>query len=73
MLEVTVADGEQGDPTTLSSTTYIIVKVQDENDHAPKFLERLYKFFVPVVPHRESPAEGEYVEDMPIGQVRSER
>ncbi|XP_063848744.1 fat-like cadherin-related tumor suppressor homolog isoform X3 [Scylla paramamosain] len=72
MLEVTVADGEWGQTATLSSTTYIIVKVQDENDHAPHFLERLYKFFVPVVAHRESQdAPVEYVEDMPIGQNAS--
>lgn len=58
-----MADGEMGQPSTLSSTTYIIVKVLDENDHAPQFLERLYKFFVPVIPLQE------YVEDMPIGQV----
>jgi len=66
---VTVADGEVGQPNVLSSTMYIIVKVLDENDHAPHFLERLYKFFVPVIPLQGQQATQEYVEDMPLGQV----
>ncbi|XP_042222155.1 fat-like cadherin-related tumor suppressor homolog isoform X3 [Homarus americanus] len=73
VLEVTISDGD--DPTTaLSSTTYIAVNVLDENDHAPVFLERLYKFFVPVIAHSKPPMDEavidrDYIEDMPIGQV----
>ena len=66
---MTIADGNEDKSSTLSSTTYIIVKVQDENDHTPQFLERLYKFFVPVIPHQGRQPTQEYVEDMPIGQV----
>ncbi|KAG7169023.1 fat-like cadherin-related tumor suppressor-like, partial [Homarus americanus] len=72
VLEVTISDGD--DPTTaLSSTTYIAVNVLDENDHAPVFLERLYKFFVPVIAHSKPPMDEavidrDYIEDMPIGQ-----
>lgn len=73
VLEVTIIDGY--DPSaTLSSTTYITVNVLDENDHAPVFLERLYKFFVPVIAHQKPQMDGttvdkDYIEDMPIGQV----
>nr|XP_053631087.1 fat-like cadherin-related tumor suppressor homolog isoform X2 [Cherax quadricarinatus] len=72
VLEVTISDGD--DPSTaLSSTTYVAVNVQDENDHAPVFLERLYKFYVPVIAHHnpqmdESVLDNDYIEDMPIGQ-----
>ncbi|XP_064094852.1 fat-like cadherin-related tumor suppressor homolog isoform X3 [Macrobrachium nipponense] len=72
VLEVTISDGE--DPATaLSSTAYVTVNVQDENDNKPTFLERYYKFAVPVVKRRETASvftgAGEYVEDMAIGQV----
>lgn len=76
VLEVTITDGQ--DPsTTLSSTTYITVNVLDENDHAPVFLERLYKFFVPVIAHQNPQMDGtgvdkDYIEDMAIGQVVAE-
>lgn len=70
VLEVTIIDGE--DPSTaLSSTTYVVVNVEDENDHAPVFLERLYKFYVPVIQHQHPQMDeaDEYIEAMAIGQV----
>ncbi|KAK3876345.1 hypothetical protein Pcinc_001364 [Petrolisthes cinctipes] len=51
VLEVTIRQPHSLSNTALSSTTYVAVNVLDENDHAPVFLERLYKLFVPVIPH----------------------
>ncbi|XP_047487924.1 protocadherin gamma-A10-like [Penaeus chinensis] len=68
MLEVTIRDGE--DPaTSLSSVAFVAVNVLDENDHAPAFLESLYKFSVPILPRPPTHKDTEYVEDMPIGRV----
>ncbi|KAK3874237.1 hypothetical protein Pcinc_020810 [Petrolisthes cinctipes] len=50
VLEVTIRQPHSLSNTALS-TTYVAVNVLDENDHAPVFLERLYKLFVPVIPH----------------------
>ncbi|XP_037803520.1 fat-like cadherin-related tumor suppressor homolog [Penaeus monodon] len=70
MLEVTIRDGE--DPaTSLSSVAYVAVNVLDENDHAPAFLESLYKFSVPILPRPPTHKDKEYVEDMPIGRNAS--
>ena len=46
VLEVLINDN--GEPP-LNSTTKVIVKVKDENDNRPKFLERFYKVKVPEV------------------------
>lgn len=37
---------DNGNPT-LSSSTRVVVKVDDVNDNAPEFLERFYKIQIP--------------------------
>ncbi|XP_076056118.1 FAT atypical cadherin kugelei isoform X2 [Oratosquilla oratoria] len=69
-LEVTVTDN--GNPP-LSSTTIVIVNVLDENDHDPEFLERPYKFSVPLM-GRTVPVKGvegalDDQEGLLVGQV----
>ncbi|XP_054721928.1 LOW QUALITY PROTEIN: fat-like cadherin-related tumor suppressor homolog [Uloborus diversus] len=44
VLEITVSDN--GDPA-LTSTTRIVVKVLDVNDHAPTFFQRLQRCYIP--------------------------
>ena len=44
ILEVSVSD--EGVPP-LSSTTRVVVAVDDVNDHPPKFTERLYRVRIP--------------------------
>ncbi|XP_045031201.1 fat-like cadherin-related tumor suppressor homolog isoform X3 [Daphnia magna] len=53
ILEVLVIDN--GNPT-LSSSTRVVVTVDDVNDNAPEFLERFYKIQIPasVISHPES-------------------
>ncbi|XP_046644672.1 fat-like cadherin-related tumor suppressor homolog isoform X5 [Daphnia pulicaria] len=53
ILEVMVIDN--GNPT-LSSSTRVVVTVDDVNDNAPEFLERFYKIQIPasVISHPES-------------------
>ncbi|XP_065345647.1 fat-like cadherin-related tumor suppressor homolog isoform X4 [Cloeon dipterum] len=46
ILEVTVSD--QGTPP-LFSTTRVVVKVEDENDHAPQFREKYIKVKIPAL------------------------
>lgn len=46
---------DNGNPT-LSSSTRVVVTVDDVNDNAPEFLERFYKIQIPasVISHPES-------------------
>jgi hypothetical protein len=46
LLQVTVSD--EGTPT-LSSTTRVIVNVEDVNDHAPEFREKYLKALIPAL------------------------
>lgn len=45
--QVTISDN--GDPP-LTSTTRVVVKVLDVNDHAPTFFQRLQRCYVPQMP-----------------------
>ncbi|KAK3887576.1 hypothetical protein Pcinc_008282 [Petrolisthes cinctipes] len=72
VLEVTIRQPLSLSNTALSSTTNVAVNVLDENDHAPVFLERLYKLFVPVIPHHHHHQQPQgYVEHLPIGRVKA--
>ncbi|GFT62553.1 fat-like cadherin-related tumor suppressor, partial [Nephila pilipes] len=44
VLEISVSDN--GDPA-LTSSTRIVVKVLDVNDHAPSFFQRLQRCYIP--------------------------
>ncbi|CAL4132574.1 unnamed protein product, partial [Meganyctiphanes norvegica] len=41
-LEITLKDAE--DDSALTSKTFVIINIIDENDNAPQFLDRIYKF-----------------------------
>ncbi|CAL4064237.1 unnamed protein product, partial [Meganyctiphanes norvegica] len=47
VLEVTIKDGM--DHGALTSKTFVTVSVTDDNDHTPRFQQRIYKFSVPVI------------------------
>ena len=61
-LEVTIKDGDGLD--SLSSKTFISVTVMDDNDHTPHFLQRVYKFSVPLKMHQG--------DQLKAGQVRND-
>jgi len=46
LFQVTVSD--QGEPV-LSSTTRVVVTVEDTNDHAPEFREKYLKAIIPAL------------------------
>lgn len=52
ILEITISD--DGTPP-LSSTTQVIVTVEDVNDNTPIFEESFYHFIIPETRHQESP------------------
>jgi hypothetical protein len=38
---------DDGEPTQLSSTTRVVIKVQDINDNAPEFDQKTYNVVIP--------------------------
>ncbi|KAI5732804.1 hypothetical protein M8J76_004329 [Diaphorina citri] len=53
VLEVTVTD--DGAPAPLSSTTRVIISVEDVNDNAPEFEQNFYHVNIPETRHRDEP------------------
>ncbi|XP_039294510.1 fat-like cadherin-related tumor suppressor homolog [Nilaparvata lugens] len=51
-MKVTISD--DGSPT-LSSTTRVVVAVDDVNDHAPEFEQAFYKIVIPRTRHQDAP------------------
>nr|AAO15696.1 protocadherin [Danio rerio] len=63
ILEITVSD--QGVPAK-STTVRVIVKVLDENDNSPQFMEKVYKIKLPV---REKPEKERALKRDPVYRV----
>lgn len=57
ILEVMISD--DGDPQ-LSSTTRVIIKIEDNNDHAPEFEQQIYNIVIPSV-----------IDEQPLYQVKN--
>lgn len=51
VLQVTVSDN--GSPSALTSTTKVVVAVDDINDNAPVFDKKSYDFKIPESKHQE--------------------
>lgn len=54
--QVTISDN--GDPEALTSTVTVIVRVEDENDHAPVFPMKIMNFDIPDRPKQKRGRNG---------------
>ena len=48
---------DNGRPIQLSSTTRVVVRIDDDNDEAPQFTERLYSVLIPASPASSHPVD----------------